>query len=341
MKQNCPPSVKHPMMTFLSLFFCRWRPPLTTPDYEKNISRREGGCWKTLNGHWAMAKNDQLEIANGGVSRFQYLMQILQVNLGNCIPKYQIFVEREEEVDKFVQYWQEPTTLWDGQPVIGFMAETYSPKKGLSAKVGELGSHIARESLLEFDASLVIATSGLRTNLLLQEPPFRKPPIRPSRTKNSPIIFAFFRLFPLVFDRFFCVFVHCRTFWAVCFWLLLERPQKMSKDDHDLNMSSRWHCVRGCVAQGKKVRATVRLALFRDTLRSSSTLSSGQHKLWTVKEKNQKVRLFSSGRAKKIDWLSIPALRAFHVPLHRVSMESTSFRPSAGSRIICLIGWAV
>ena len=36
------------------------------------------------------------------------------------------FVERgEEEVDKLVQHWQEPTTLWDGQPVIGFMAETY------------------------------------------------------------------------------------------------------------------------------------------------------------------------------------------------------------------------
>ena len=24
-----------------------------------------------------------------------------------------------------VQPWQEPTTIWDGQPVIGFMAETY------------------------------------------------------------------------------------------------------------------------------------------------------------------------------------------------------------------------
>ena len=58
-------------------------------------------------------------------SRFQYLMQILQVNLGDYIPKYPIFVEREEEVDKLLQHWQEPTTLWDGQPVIGFMAETY------------------------------------------------------------------------------------------------------------------------------------------------------------------------------------------------------------------------
>ena len=36
-------------------------------------------------------------------------------------------------------------------------------------------------------------------------------------------------------------------------------------------MSSRWHCVRDYMAQGKSVRATVRLALFRDTLRYSST----------------------------------------------------------------------
>ena len=51
-------------------------------------------------------------------------MQILQVNLGNFIPRYQIFVQ-QEEVDKLVQHWMQPTTLWDGRPVIGFMAETY------------------------------------------------------------------------------------------------------------------------------------------------------------------------------------------------------------------------
>ena len=33
-------------------------------------------------------------------------------------------------------------------------------------------SAIVRESLLEIDTPLAIATSGLRTNLLLQEPPF-------------------------------------------------------------------------------------------------------------------------------------------------------------------------
>ena len=39
-------------------------------------------------------------------------------------------------------------------------------------------SVIAREFLLQIDTSLAIATSGLRTNLLFEKPPFRKPPIR-------------------------------------------------------------------------------------------------------------------------------------------------------------------
>ena len=47
-------------------------------------------------------------------SKFQYLMQILQVNLGSYVSKYQIFVEQEDDVDKLVQHWQELTTLWDG-----------------------------------------------------------------------------------------------------------------------------------------------------------------------------------------------------------------------------------
>ena len=33
--------------------------------------------------------------------------------------------KQEDDVDNLGQHWQEPTTLWDGQPVIGFMAETY------------------------------------------------------------------------------------------------------------------------------------------------------------------------------------------------------------------------
>ena len=58
-------------------------------------------------------------------SKFQYLMQILQVNLGDYIPRYQIFVQQEEDVNKLVQHWMEPTTLWEGNPVIGFVADSY------------------------------------------------------------------------------------------------------------------------------------------------------------------------------------------------------------------------
>ena len=39
-------------------------------------------------------------------------------------------------------------------------------------------SVIAREFLFKIDTSLAIATSGLRTNLLFENPPFQKPPVR-------------------------------------------------------------------------------------------------------------------------------------------------------------------
>ena len=58
-------------------------------------------------------------------SRFQYLMQILQGQFHDYVPKYHIFIDRVETVDKLIQSWQEPTTIWHGQPVLGLMAETY------------------------------------------------------------------------------------------------------------------------------------------------------------------------------------------------------------------------
>ena len=90
---------------------------------------REVAAW-VLNGtHWFSLLKQPMMIVIwcrdwSDASKFQYLMQILQVHFEDYIPRYQIFVECEEEVDKLVQHWQEPTTLWDGQPVIGFMAET-------------------------------------------------------------------------------------------------------------------------------------------------------------------------------------------------------------------------
>ena len=59
-----------------------------------------------------------------GAAKFQYLMQILQVNFEDYIPMWQIFVEKPETVDKMVQQWQNPTTLWAGHPILGFMSET-------------------------------------------------------------------------------------------------------------------------------------------------------------------------------------------------------------------------
>ena len=49
-------------------------------------------------------------------AKFEYLNQILQVNLGDYI--------QLDEIDKLVLQWQTPTTMWTGHRVIGFMAET-------------------------------------------------------------------------------------------------------------------------------------------------------------------------------------------------------------------------
>ena len=58
-------------------------------------------------------------------SKFQYLMQILQVQYNDYVPRYQIFIFDDSKIYKSIQQWQEPTTVWDGQPVLGFMAETF------------------------------------------------------------------------------------------------------------------------------------------------------------------------------------------------------------------------
>ena len=51
----------------------------------------------------------------------------------------------------------------------------------------------------------------------------------------------------------------------------------------------------------KGVRASDRRVLELDTLRDSSTFASGQHRLRAVKRRSTNARLFSSGRAMKID----------------------------------------
>ena len=64
---------------------------------------------------------DRLEDAG----KFQYLMQILQAHYGDYVPRYQILMFDDAEIYGPCLQWQEPSTIWDGTPVIGFMAETY------------------------------------------------------------------------------------------------------------------------------------------------------------------------------------------------------------------------
>ena len=94
------------------------------------VHMREAATWVINGTHWFSILKQLMMVVIwcrdwDEVSKFQYLMQILQVTLGDYVPRYQIFVECEEDVDKMVQHWQQPTTLWDGRPVIGLMAETY------------------------------------------------------------------------------------------------------------------------------------------------------------------------------------------------------------------------
>ena len=94
------------------------------------VRMSEVAAWVLSATHWyALLKQPMMVVIWcrewEDASRFQYLMQILQVQFHDYVPKYHIFVDRVETIDKLIQSWQEPTTLWDGQPVLGFMAETH------------------------------------------------------------------------------------------------------------------------------------------------------------------------------------------------------------------------
>ena len=49
------------------------------------------------------------------------LLQGLQCHY---IPKWQIFVERDDDFPTMILKWKYPSTMWDGQPVLGFVAES-------------------------------------------------------------------------------------------------------------------------------------------------------------------------------------------------------------------------
>ena len=52
-------------------------------------------------------------------------MQILQVHYRDFVPRYQIFMFDDSKIYGSTQQWQGPTTIWDGKPVLEFMAETF------------------------------------------------------------------------------------------------------------------------------------------------------------------------------------------------------------------------
>ena len=49
---------------------------------------------------------------------------ILQVTFQDYIPKWQIFVKEDDDSPKMITKWRYPSIVWDGHPVLGFMAES-------------------------------------------------------------------------------------------------------------------------------------------------------------------------------------------------------------------------
>ena len=94
------------------------------------IYMREVAAW-VLNGtHWFSLLQQPMMIIVlchnwEDAAKFQYLMQILQAHYGDFVPRYQIFMWDDSKIYGCIPQWQEPTTIWDGKPVLGFMAETF------------------------------------------------------------------------------------------------------------------------------------------------------------------------------------------------------------------------
>ena len=94
------------------------------------IHMREVAAW-VLNGtHWFSLLQQPMMIIVWchnweDASKFQYLMQILQAHFHDFVPRWQIFMYDDSKVYGSVPRWQEPTTIWDGKPALGFMAETF------------------------------------------------------------------------------------------------------------------------------------------------------------------------------------------------------------------------
>ena len=94
------------------------------------IQMQEVAAW-VLNGtHWFSLLQQPMMIViwchdwEDG-SRFQFLMQLLETSYPDYVPKYQILMYDDSKINGPCLQWQAPTTIWDGTPVLGFMAETF------------------------------------------------------------------------------------------------------------------------------------------------------------------------------------------------------------------------
>ena len=94
------------------------------------IHMSEPAAWVLNATHWFSLLQQPMTIVIWchnweDASKFQYLMQILQAHYDDFVPRYQILMFGDSKIYGPCLQWQEPTTVWDGTPVMGFMAETY------------------------------------------------------------------------------------------------------------------------------------------------------------------------------------------------------------------------
>ena len=94
------------------------------------IYMSEPAAWVLNAAHWFSLLDQPMMIVIWchnweDASRFQYLMQILEAQYKDYVPRYQILMFDDSKIYGPCRQWQEPSTIWEGTPVMGFMAETF------------------------------------------------------------------------------------------------------------------------------------------------------------------------------------------------------------------------
>ena len=89
-------------------------------------------------------------------AKFQYLLQILEVTVKDYIPKWQIAVEQDDDFPTMILKLRYPSTVWDGHPVLGFMAET-------DFKDGQ-GNYLTEVSFADFNPMWSFPPTSVKSN---------------------------------------------------------------------------------------------------------------------------------------------------------------------------------